>query len=244
MDGTSYPEVAHIWPFTVNNNTTNFQNSFRCFDNLRIFFGDQHGPIKRLFCPMSEVMAISDAPWNMMCLNRTAHNLWGRALFGLKWICVMGTETLIDAEGRDIVHAMFKVQFFWLPNKMAESLARYLSPLETQTCRQMVRLDGDTREDITGKLERAFAQPFPRFPEEGIRLRQKDGRIIQSGFTFELKVDQRDLEKAERCIKLQWLAIRMAAFSAAGEAPDDLERRCPPPSRRVFLGRAAGGQEK
>lgn len=76
-------------------------------------------------------------------------------------------------------------------------------------------------------LENAFNEPHPRYSTKEAVLRDQHGRVIETGRIFSLKVDKRDLDKMKAAIDAQWLAIRMAAFSGAGEVAYNLDKECP-----------------
>lgn len=243
MTGTAFPEAAHIWPFTVNNTAENYGNSQECFRNLFPFLGQvQALEMQSLFTPESGQLASSDEPWNMVSFGRSPHDWWSRGLFGLKWLGANpdGQETSTDARGRPIYYTRYRIQFFWLPNEISQSFRQYLSPDGHKRCRQKVRLDDESTPAIAGQIKQSLEAPFPFSQDKRVRLRDENGRLIQSGRVFEFKVETRDLEKTEKCIRWQWLAIRIAAFSAAGESRYDLDRQCPPPQLSLVMGIGPG----
>src|SRR5690554_2550414 len=80
-------------------------------------------------------------------------------------------------------------------------------------------------------IKQSLADSFcrlPSFSTKGATVRDQDGRLVESGRFFTLRVETRDLEKTRALIEAQWLAVRMAALSAAAEVADDLSYRSPP----------------
>ena len=175
---------------------------------------------------------LSDEPWNMINMNRIGHKYWEKAYFGLQWVGLCGEETGVDpVTKQEVTYTRFKVMFHWLSPKIREAIQTHLTyPRGVKIPpKQLVRLD--TLEDLrslTDILGNILKEPHPIYSTKKAVLRDHQGRSIETGRVFEMKVDKRDVDKMKAVIDVQWLAIQMAAFSGAAEVSDDLDRECPP----------------
>lgn len=176
-------------------------------------------------------LANSDEPFNMLTMNPQASRYWGKAYFGLEWHDVGETRTVVDPKtGKETKYTSFRVKWHWLAAKMPDSFASHLTS-QTETTlkpRRLVRLE--TKKDvksIEGSLAKVIRQPHHLFSAKNARLRDEHGRLIETGRIFTLRVESKDLEKTKGMIQAQWIAVRMAAFSEAGEVAYKLDRECP-----------------
>ena len=170
------------------------------------------------------------------------HVLWVKAFFGLKWHGVEGTEHATDEQGKDIEYTLFTVQWYWLPDQIPESLESFLETPAGATVqrlirpRQLVRLGSDDElGSLACSLRDSFAHAPARHSTMGATARDQQGRLIESGRVFTLKVETGDLDKIKTVIDYQWLAVRMASMSGAAQVADDLEKEPPVPYLSFFL---------
>jgi hypothetical protein len=178
----------------------------------------------------------------MVSMDPYVHVLWGKAFFGLKWLGVKGIEHNTGSQGNEIEYTLFTVQWYWLSDQIPGSLESYLETPAEATAqrlirpRQRVRLGGDGElGSLADSLRDSFAHAPARHPTIGIRARDQQGRLIESGRIFTLKVETGDLSRIKTVIDYQWLAVRMASMPGAAQVADDLEKEPPIPFLSLFL---------
>lgn len=230
------PDVAHIWPFVINNRLDRFQDTRRCLLHLATVFGHEFpNDLASLFTPTSMELAASDRAWNLISLNAHIRRCWGKAYFGLRWRGITGHRSIRNAEGEEILHAMVDVEWCWLPQETPDALSALLNnPAGGALApRRRVRLDTDANvQSVVEVLENRHRQP-PRFFSQNANIRDQHGRHIESGRVFSIQVEAAHVDEMKRCIVYAWLAARMAALSGAAEVPYDLDRT--PPDDLILL---------
>lgn len=156
------------------------------------------------------------------------HVLWAKAFFGLKWHGVKGIEHTTDSQENEVEYTLFTVQWYWLPDQIPESLERYLEDPAQPTAqrlirpRQLVRLGSDDELGaLADSLRDSFAHAPARHPTMYIKARDQQGRLVESGRIFTLKVETGDLARTKTLIDYRWLTVRMASMSGAAQAAND-----------------------
>jgi hypothetical protein len=225
-------EVAHIWPHAVNDKVDSCFNTKEVLSRCALLLNPALlTKLNDLLIGQDKLLGLSDLPWNMLTMSRNKHAYWGKALYGLQWHDVVEHEFDLDEDGKEIEYTVFRVQWHWLPKKIADSIQSKLSPHPHKPLppRRLVRLE--TAEDITSvanAINESISSPQSLCSPKKATLRDCDGRLIETGRLFTLRVAREDEEKMKTVIDAQWLAIRMAAFSGAAEVADELERHCSP----------------
>jgi hypothetical protein len=137
--------VAHIWPFTTNDNQERHENTRLCMARPTLSLDPRlRGNLEYLFTLGGEVGS-SDRSWNMLTMNPRAHRYWANAYFGLQWHDVVGTKSILDdTSGQETNYTTFRVQWHWLPAKILESFQAQLALPQGTTLepKRLVRLQG------------------------------------------------------------------------------------------------------
>ena len=169
----------------------------------------------------------------MLSLNSHIHLLWGRGLVGLKWIGeVEATEVSEKTSGQQPDYAHYQVQWRVLPQNVAEAIDKRNRLIQKKgvkcPARWLVDLDSpEASEAVKEVLVESLNEANIPSTNQTIVIDQ-DGQTVQSGSILTFKVKREDLPRVKSLIEMQWLAIKMAAISGAGEAPDELRREPPP----------------
>lgn len=198
-------------------------------------------------------VASSDKAFNMICMRRDIYSLWRKAHIALKWV---GEDNQIDEKG----FKTFIVRWDWMPDRLVDRLNSQVAVEDgcnppglvgnanVPAMRREVDLDTEEGQNaICQALVSLFETPnldsraSLQDPGSSIlvpkaTVRDENGRLIETGRLFKLKVQAEDIQKTKILIDAQWLVMRMAAISGAGEAPDDLQWEMPPrPRLQGFL---------
>ncbi|KAJ3492791.1 hypothetical protein NLG97_g5143 [Lecanicillium saksenae] len=79
---TPYPDVCHIIPFVTNKNEERNRRQVYYNKLARAFFSREN--YVRFYTMQSSSPGSNDKPSNMLCLSKTLHDWWSRAVFGLQ----------------------------------------------------------------------------------------------------------------------------------------------------------------
>lgn len=242
---TPDPDIAHIWPFAVNNCNKNYFNAQTCFESISRGFGTSgqalYDDLSSLLAPTATLsspiqLGISDQTWNMVAMNTQAHRWWGKAYFGLKWAGTLPGEIPgRDKRNRPVMYTRFNLEWYWLPEKIADAFQGHLTdnPANKAEHQRLVGLE-DNNNEVVEKLKVLLAERrSTSISTKGALMKDNDGVSFENGRVITLVAESKDIPKTERAYKHQWLAIRMASLSGAGEAADDLDRESPYPDAGI-----------
>lgn len=225
------------------NKTAEGANQIRyCLKNLTEVLGFRIAiELSPLFAPPHGELASSDKAWNMLSLNRQTHDYWGRAYYGLKWIGVdplTAPVYLPDSQGNPVKHVTAAFQLCWLDPRIHDSFQTHLERARDKgdaTQFQRVRLETDEDVDSVIKYLEDLSKRSPALlSTKGATIRDQYGGLVESGRLFNVTIEEAHLDHMRCCVEWQWLAARMAAFSGAGEAPEQLDRNFPPPELGLY----------
>ncbi|MBE3044930.1 hypothetical protein IMZ48_20695 [Candidatus Bathyarchaeota archaeon] len=192
----------------------------------------------------------------MLSLNPKLHWYWQKAYFGLKWVRPVEVPlndlvegmVLEDRTGGSFVQekrrnsgshgvdytakefTAFQVEWRWLANEMSDSLKRFATRPEGARHEAAWTLDlrsDDAATRIEDSLRATLNETSPVSTKRATALHAHTGRPIESGDIITLRVESKDLDKVKTLIEAQWIAVQMAAFSGAADAPDDLDGEAP-----------------
>jgi hypothetical protein len=206
---TGKGEVAHIVPFTWNENADKFETTRTAVSWSALLFPES--VVTQLLDICATDVGCSDKRWNMVYLNRQLHFWWSRGYLGLKfhgWVKASDNDTSENPE------VIVKVQFHWLDRR-------------TRNASDEILITGDA------SSMRAMAERQMAFEQDGSPSHQRgeEGGIISafrvdmctpivSGHIAEVKMPEQDAQKFKALLELQWSIIRIAAMSGAAENPE------------------------
>ena len=250
------PEVYHIWPFRVNDSYQHIRNSGRIiYEATLLLDADVWLKMENLLAPCHE-LAPSDKAFNMLSLSPQLHQYWQKAYFGLKWVGPVEAPldnlvegmVLEDRTGGNFVRekrrnsgshevdytakefTTYQVEWRWLAKEISDSLKGFAT--RPERARHEAAWTLDLRSDeaatrIEASLRATLNEASPVSTKGATALHAHTGRPIKSGDVITLRVESKDLDKVKTLIETQWIAVQMAAFSGAADAPDDLDGEAP-----------------
>lgn len=192
---------------------------------------DLRDQLGEILAPESGEVGSTDVECNLISLRHDVHQMWNDALFGLKYV---GNEAPAEEDG----YSTFQAQWLWMCDRIHAKLdSQYLSRPKGQRwdpnakhCGFKLTVDLESSETMDA-LHRALVDTIKYLSNtscRGATVRDDEGRLIQSGRIFQLKVKTRDLEKTKVLLNTQLLALKMASLSGAAEDADYLDRQPPP----------------
>lgn len=236
------PQLAHIAAFSINN-TAGRINNLRAMlmNNVLAMSRDLRKQLADMLAPRSGEVGSSDRSWNMLSMSCTAHNYWGRAYFGLRWLDVVPNEGIesgrtfskrIKADKTSDKYTLVRVEWHWLSEKLPNALEKHLTRPKGVRLgpRRLVDLGSDESVASIQESLREFFHHPNLASTKGATAKDGAGRLIQSGRVFTIRVETEHLAKTKAMIDLQWLSVRMAALSGAGEMAEKLNKKFQPPA--------------
>ncbi|KAF5562561.1 hypothetical protein FNAPI_3135 [Fusarium napiforme] len=195
ITGMADPEVCHIFPFALNETVDNATKTKK-------FFGATEGLVsadfRRTYTPLmadARNLGGSDKVWNLICLNKTLHDWWGRAYWGFQY------------HGIDAVSE---------PGDGNKSKVREPDG---------VTLAGDNNslDALNGEVHR-FSQDESYYPTETprkpghVEFRLHTGETLKSGQEFHFIMDTEDAPGFKHMVDLQWASLRLFVMKGGAEA--------------------------
>jgi hypothetical protein len=205
---TVAPDVCHIVPFSINAKETARAWAWTLLKNvegLLAFTGRQY-PLDDLRTMFASSVGVSDQKWNMVSMNRTLHDWWGRAYFALKYLGTTSVRSK-DTNPADII--TLKLQFLWMP------------------MRKLNRQEGKPAQRFP-KSAQGFFQAFNGtygMPNEGSAIgRPATGWLIESGDIFYVTIQNKYVDRMVCALDVQLALILMIAMAGGAECLDDIPR--------------------
>ncbi|OGM41522.1 hypothetical protein ABOM_008892 [Aspergillus bombycis] len=193
LTGIPDPEAAHIYPSRLLKASTREPRAVgRFWDILNVFWDENR--VQRWKAEISgnpnDMQESKHGCFNMLCLDKYAHTLWGNGLFALRPMEITNDRTL-------------KVQFYW---------QRGLSDALTE-------IDLLTEPESSRGLFGAKNHSLPRFTGKVMDNREPEYRAIASGDIFTLNTNNpRDMPLPSLALlEIQWNLQRVAGMSGAAE---------------------------
>lgn len=176
----------------------------------------------------------------MLPINTQGHRWWRYAYFGLKYDGESGFVDRLNEKGElEMRYKTFTVEWYWLPEKTADAFTKnltYATGAPKKDHRRLVRLEtAEHLQSVSEGLQKSLVVNLASHSTKGAKPRDENGRLIESGRNFTLRVDPIDFGNMKCCLQYAWLATRMASLSGAAEAPDDLDTTSPPLSIRIAI---------
>lgn len=212
VTGAPDPHVCHIIPFAWNKTTNHTQKAQRLKPVIANHLGllnDSH--TSRLMAKLCELRG-SDEVWNMLCLNPTLNDWWGRAYFGFKYL---GAYPIPEQENTSSI----KLQLVWMPRHVnnGESL-KTIKPEEqrdphTQFSQTLIHYHGwgSTSCPVSNCTTCAHVK---RVMSQDVQT----SHPVLTGSIFRVTRDTDHVEMFKRVIDIQWAII--CAASLSGRAQD------------------------
>ncbi|RCI10340.1 hypothetical protein L249_4345, partial [Ophiocordyceps polyrhachis-furcata BCC 54312] len=200
VTGAPFPDVCHILPFSWSKSRYNcykVQGELIYHEHL---WGDGNfsAEVRNW---LTESPGAADKSWNMICLSPSLHRLWGKALFGLKYLGQLPAPP-------DEAEVPVQLQFRWL-RREAVAPPEAWKPInpegerDFETSRTSRFLNGVDAESMVSAHFAGSARP------------------VESGHVITIRIPREDVQKFIAVINIQWSLCQLAAMSAAAEALED-----------------------
>ncbi|PHH81088.1 hypothetical protein CDD80_3370 [Ophiocordyceps camponoti-rufipedis] len=188
ITGHADPEACHIIPFTwINTKEKQERNGYLLEPASAILLPEDDVRIATRL--VYGTVGATDKAWNMISLNPTLHQSWGRYAFGLKWI---GQEDLGNGFSKATI------QFHWLP---APEKLNSTSRINVQ----------ELRSDWLDKVKSRQANVACHH--------LSSNQPVLSGDTFALELPTAHVGNFEIVIKVQWALVKIGAMAGAANDP-------------------------
>jgi hypothetical protein len=156
-------DVTHVIPFSSAKSETKRLQLARLFRETGQFLGNssrQYGENRIREVLVSRVGG-SDAKWNMVCMSKTLHDMWGRAMFALEFI---GTKDAVFPAMSDDDIVTLQLRFRWMPRRRMHA-GKPISRLPYRADEFHEEFDGITESIFSSRSSACSAPPISSYPQ-------------------------------------------------------------------------------
>ncbi|KAF5608461.1 uncharacterized protein FSUBG_4679 [Fusarium subglutinans] len=228
ITGMADPDVCHIFPFALNETVDNTNRTKKFFAATEALVS---ADFRRTYTPLmanASNLGGSDKAWNLICLNKTLHDWWGRAYWGFQY---HGIEAVTEPGDGSKKKVRVTLIFRWLP--------RFIAMREREPDDVTLAGDSNSLDALNGELQRFFQDEsyypteIPRKPGH-VEFRLHTGETLKSGQKFHFIMDTGDAPDFRHVVELQWASLclfimkggaEVDSFSADDDSDDGADDR-------------------
>ncbi|KAF5626028.1 hypothetical protein F52700_8743 [Fusarium sp. NRRL 52700] len=202
------PDACHIFPFALNEKIETIGRTEKFFEATESLMSADFRTTYTPLMANARNLGGSDKVWNLICLNKTLHDWWGRGYWGFQF---HGIEPVSDGDTKMVKVTLI---FRWLPRFM---VMRKKQPDD-------ITLEGDNNSlDALNRELGLFHQDESYYPTEvpvkpgHVEFRLHTGETLKSGQEFHFIMGVEVAPRFEDMVKLQWASLRLFVMKGGGD---------------------------